>query len=381
MFGEEHQELTAECGALVNEISSLHRGGSDGVARNKGTDLLPRSMPALSIASSPLSLDSEGEKDRNPASHGSNISTSPLLDDLQLVNNNLVGLGYPTMPLLDGLSAEDSAHIVRLIQKLTSQRRRDMTLIEQTSSKLKALSSDRKRLANDKQQLKGQVAANKTEISGLAYQLETLQKKMKREKKMYDEHKRELEKKCVRLETRDTSYQAKIRKQEVAYDRLKARLQADPDGGRTKRGRSSVSRIALSENLEPNAQFEKTQAAHAAAGGLYHQISNAHIEQQKELLSENGRLKVCQRELEAEVEELRRVMKEQGVIIRSQPHLLTSPVTRGSEGGESSSTISSGNKSTPTSAIAWEQLEIDTICAGLEFSQSSIASPIVSKKQ
>ena len=81
------------------------------------------------------------------------------------------------------------------------------------------------------------------------------------------------------------------------------------------------------------------------------------------------------------MEELRRVMKEQGVIIRSQPHLLTSPVTRGSEGGESSSTISSGNKSTPTSAIAWEQLEIDTICAGLEFSQSSIASPIVSKKQ
>ena len=35
----------------------------------------------------------------------------------------------------------------------------------------------------------------------------------------------QLEKRCVRLQTRDTSYQAKIRKKEVEYEKLKERLQ------------------------------------------------------------------------------------------------------------------------------------------------------------
>ena len=34
-----------------------------------------------------------------------------------------------------------------------------------------------------------------------------------------------MEKRCVRLQTRDTSYQAKIRKKEVEYEKLKERLQ------------------------------------------------------------------------------------------------------------------------------------------------------------
>ena len=78
------------------------------------------------------------------------IKTSPMVvDDLQMVNNALTSLGYETLPSLffennnntsstspssnnyiNNNNNNASLKILKTIQKLTSQRRRDIALIE-----------------------------------------------------------------------------------------------------------------------------------------------------------------------------------------------------------------------------------------------------------
>ena len=57
------------------------------------------------------------------------------------------------------------------------------------------------------------------------FQIDEQTKKFRKEKKILEDVKIQLEKGCVRLQTKDTSYQAKIRKKEVEYEKLKEHLQ------------------------------------------------------------------------------------------------------------------------------------------------------------
>ena len=83
------------------------------------------------------------------------------------------------------------------------------------------LKSKRERL-----QLKLQVKGLEKDVKTALFQIDEQTKKFKKEKKILEDVKIQLEKRCVRLQTRDTSYQAKIRKKEVEYEKLKERLLA-----------------------------------------------------------------------------------------------------------------------------------------------------------
>ena len=96
--------------------------------------------------------------------------------------------------------------------KITLQRRRDMALIESTSNRLKACETDRGRLSSDKKQLLLQVKGLESDLKNALFQIEAKEKKYKKHKKQLEDVKVQLEKRCARLQTRDTSYQAKIRK-------------------------------------------------------------------------------------------------------------------------------------------------------------------------
>ena len=129
------------------------------------------------------------------------IKTSPMVvDDLQMVNNALTSLGYETLPSLffennnntssTSPSFEQNSHqynnnnnaslkILKTIQKLTSQRRRDIALIESTSNRLKACEADRKRLSSDKKQLKLQVKGLEKDVKTALFQIDEQTKNLK----------------------------------------------------------------------------------------------------------------------------------------------------------------------------------------------------------
>ena len=337
------------------------------------------------------------------------IKTSPMVvDDLQMVNNALTSLGYETLPSLffennnntssTSPSSEQNSHqynnnnaslkILKTIQKLTSQRRRDIALIESTSNRLKACEADRKRLSSDKKQLKLQVKGLEKDVKTALFQIDEQTKKFKKEKKILEDVKIQLEKRCVRLQTRDTSYQAKIRKKEVEYEKLKERLQnkqynnndstmkqrrngsnASSSGMTMKRRTSnstinkskqqtirrrnnsktqimSYGSIVLSENIEPstfntynnNAMLNETEYEKSKANNLTSIVNDMYIEKQKEILSENGRYKLQINNMEAQLKELQRIVNEQeDMLLRTQ-------------GGNNMRSSSNGKNTTTTSS-------------------------------
>ena len=333
------------------------------------------------------------------------LQTSPMVvDDLQMVNNALVSLGYETLPAFDSPSSgthmstpqktKNTTKVLRTIQKLASQRRRDMALIESTSNRLKACEADRRRLSSDKKQLLLQVKGLESDLKNALFQIEAKEKKYKKHKKQLEDVKVQLEKRCARLQTRDMSYQAKIRKKEVEYEKLKERLQNkhyNENGSKGRlakrkasnngsgRGSNNINRgkahtltygtITLSENVQPsihNIFQNKDETAHeqAKANNLTSIVNDMYIEKQKELVSENGRFKLQISNMEAQLNELQRIVNEQDMILRKAKF-------DGSEGAENhverhDLDTSPVNTSLGSSGIDWAEVNLKVDLAGLE---------------
>lgn len=283
------------------------------------------------------------------------IKTSPMVvDDLQMVNNALSSLGYEALPVpfectttatteQDNSNTNSTLKILKTIQKLTSQRRRDISLIESTSNRLKSCNANRKRLSSDKSRLLLQVQGLESDLKNVLIQMEAKDEKYRKEKKMLIDIKNQLEKRCARLQTRDTSYQAKLRKKEVEYEKLKERLQnkqyndSNKKLSRMKKRNTnnktistiSYGSIILSENVEPanlntfHNHVEETECEKAKSNDLTSIVNDMYIEKQKELLSENGRYKLQISNMEAQLKELQRIVNEQELLLRSVPHMHT----------------------------------------------------------
>ena len=377
MFKDGEPELPAE----DSTVSSSSLSGMPSIATSAS------SSPPSSVFGSDKGISPVLAAGVSVLGDSSSISTSPLVaDELQLVNNGLVALGMGPLPALEGLSAESSSKIFHVIRKLTSQRRRDILLIESSASRVKKLQSERKRLSGDKKQLQARVKGLESDLSGLNYQIEHDSKVWKREKRVYEEGKKELENRCIRLQTRDTSYQAKMRKKEVEYERLRNRLCGGGTGSSSssrssfpskqkKRGgtagraggassSSDGGRMRMSENLPPkttNTIRESSSIDKMAKLGLQTIVNDIYIEKQQELMTENGFLKLANEDMEMELNELKNVIQQQEKVI-NQSLLQSSPVNvKGSKND-----AREGKPARHHPPIAWENVNLNNICDGLE---------------
>ncbi len=279
--------------------------GSGGSSGNDDDTPTP---PPRRLGRAPVPSPLQGSADSDyVASPRRDADAAELAGLAAFVNQNLQALGYAARPLDfragGGGGSGDQQKILQILQRLLQQRKADQRSHGDARARSRKLEASNTRLASERAKLQTKVRCLEQDVASCQLTVKQMEKRAKRDRKSFEQCKSELEKRNTVLSQRDTSYQAKLRKQEVDYDRLKQRLSNVVAKGGSTSG-SAASRATRGSRLGRKAQAwaapaddqARLRVLGASAAAAQQQSLEATVirdleEQQHDLRAENDELR------------------------------------------------------------------------------------------
>ena len=282
--------------------------------------------------------DSPQTETESPPSElaGADVQWRELGDRAHHLNQNLETLGFKAaLPLTvfahaqgGNASTQDLRSIMDVIQTLLAQRRRDMNQLDSLRINQRKLDSNFRRLAVEKNNLAAKCGVIQREVEESRLHLQRMKQKQKQQRRLYEEAKSSQERCISTLEKREASYVAKLRKQEVDYNKLRARLRKLSNADKTEciASKSKI-QMTLGQTLKRatgNGRLRRMRkenmGRNCTPAPSVSDISALHLEEKLKLLhSENNEFReICNDLQECVFDCSRRVEQVERVLLCSQ---------------------------------------------------------------